>query len=55
VVEEITAWKLRISKGAGDSTTDKIIRALNTVESEINDQAPKRGELKRKKRAKLSV
>jgi hypothetical protein len=46
LLEEITAWKLRISTGAGDSTTDKIIRALNTVESEINDQAPKRGRVK---------
>jgi hypothetical protein len=35
--------------------TDKIIRALNTVESEIKDQAPKRGELKRKKRTKYNV
>ncbi len=55
LLEEITAWKLWISKGAVDSTTGKIIRALNTVESEINDQAPKRGELKRKKRAKFNV
>jgi hypothetical protein len=55
LLEEITAWKRKISNGAGDSVTDKIIRALNTVESEIKDQAPMRGELKRKKRAKYNV
>jgi hypothetical protein len=53
--EEITAWKRSISKGAETTVTDKIMKALNTVEHEINEQAPKRGELKRKKRDRQDV
>jgi hypothetical protein len=55
LLEEITAWKRKIANGGGDTLTDKIIKALNAVEDDINDQAPKRGELKRKKRDRKDV
>jgi hypothetical protein len=47
LLEEIRKWKTKASSGQNESTTDKIIKALNKAEHEISNEAPKRGELQR--------
>jgi hypothetical protein len=50
LLEEIEAWKKKITHGYGETLTEKVVKALNQAEEEISNHAPKRGELKRKKR-----
>ena len=51
LLEEIRVWKEQIAKGYDETWTDKIVKALRVVEEDLSNHAPKRGELKRKKRS----
>jgi hypothetical protein len=49
LMEEVRKWKACVENGADGSTrTDSIVKALRKVEEVIGNQAPKRGELKKK-------
>ncbi len=47
LLDEIKTWKAKVSLGKDVSTTERIVKALTTVEEQLCNQASKRGELKK--------
>jgi hypothetical protein len=43
LLHEIKTWKAKVSLGKDISTTERIVKALTTVEEQLYSQAPKRG------------